>query len=188
MLKQQENDFEQSTFQEEPKKNRKKLVIWIVVILLVLMCVCGVVGFRFFRNVFEVMPEQLAMMEKDREEITAVLDNYFSAIKEGDLEGAYQLYSPRVLQQERFSDFEQLVSAPEYACFDNYLGVIVMDVYTYTQVIYPPHEGEDATATGMLLFEENLSYMYSAGFMLVEDEWMVDWFIFQSTNDLECAP
>jgi hypothetical protein len=107
-----------------PKKKQRTIVI-IVVALIAVMCLC--IGICVIAGGFGTVTG-IIRTAQERDDVTAVIDQFMRAMEKKDAPAAYALFSTRAQRQMDLSDLEEMVTGSNYVVFDGYESIVVTNL------------------------------------------------------------
>jgi hypothetical protein len=107
-----------------PKKKRRTTVI-VVAVVVVAVCLCSSIcvvagGWGIVTGIIKAAQE--------RDDVTAVIDQFMGEMEKKDAAAAYALFSTRAQRQMVLSNLEKLVEGSNYVIFDGYESVVVTNL------------------------------------------------------------
>jgi hypothetical protein len=152
------------------KKSNKTLWIIVAVFLAVMavMCICSTFTIASIISVF------LSGM-KERAPVELVLDTFMSDMEAKDVEGAFDLFSPRAQRQMTQSDLKDWIRGNNYVCFDGYQNLSIDNIKFTSAANTNPNspQGIVVTTSGTISYRDGFTGTYTAVLEKVEGVWML---------------
>jgi len=150
------------------KKSRRPFVI-VGCVLLVGLCLClSICGIYFGSTIYQSIAE--------RDNVAAVIDKFMVAMAAKDTNQAYALFSTRARRQFAISKLEDMIDGSNYALFDGYGKVEVLNInlgnYLNTNPDAP--QGLVAKVDGKVTYRGGFAGTFQAVLEKEGDEWKLN--------------
>jgi hypothetical protein len=154
-----------------PQRSRKALIIAIVT-LVVLSCVC--LGICVAAGGWGIITGTLTMA-REKDNVTAVLDDLFQAMAHEDAEAAYALFSTRSQRTTSLADVEKLLQGNNLVLFDGYLDLTLTNLSIKKAINTNPDlpQGTIAEVSAAVLYKGGFTGQLTSVLEQEDDGWMV---------------
>jgi hypothetical protein len=151
----------------QPTSSNKKILL-IVGVVIAVICLCLIVCIILSAT-------GLGKVMKEKAPIEAILDAYMRDMETKDLEGAYELYSPRVQRRMPLADLEEMIQGNNYVLFEGYqsLSVQNLNIRATANTNKDLPQGTVATVDGIITYEGGITGELYAVLEKVEGAWKI---------------